>query len=149
MEENAKYYRVHPIRRSEPGCVCLAGLSLGELNIEMTIPYHYTPYIWPMLASALLMAALGVYGWRRRTVPGALPFAFSMLFWSLMAVGAVLKLAAVDLAAKLFWYKFKVYWEAPGTVAALWFVLAYARLGRFLTRRNLILLSVFPCWSLC
>jgi PAS domain S-box-containing protein len=110
----------------------------------MSAPYAYTPYIWPMLASAVLMAALGVYGWRRRTVPGALPFVFSMLFWSLMAMGAVLELAAVDVVAKISWLKFQFFWQGPGAVAGVWFVLAYAHLSRFLTRRNLILLSVFP-----
>jgi hypothetical protein len=37
----------------------------------MTFPYHYTPYIWPVLASAAFTAALMTYVWRRRTL--ALP----------------------------------------------------------------------------
>jgi hypothetical protein len=39
----------------------------------MTWPYHYTPTIWPMLASAVFMAALGIYARRCRRAPGALP----------------------------------------------------------------------------
>ena len=35
----------------------------------MTLPYHYTSYIWPMLAPAALMATLGVYGCARAPRP--------------------------------------------------------------------------------
>jgi len=34
----------------------------------MTLPYHYTPYIWPMFAPAALTVALMICVWRRRTV---------------------------------------------------------------------------------
>jgi hypothetical protein len=46
----------------------------------MAGPYFYTPYIWPMLVSAIFSAALGVYAWRHRTVPGAAAFAIQELF---------------------------------------------------------------------
>jgi|GEM_PF-5247339 hypothetical protein len=42
----------------------------------MSGPYEYTPYIWPMLASAALVAMLGIYGWRRRSVTGVRWFTF-------------------------------------------------------------------------
>ena len=115
----------------------------------MNWPYHYTPYIWPMLASAVFMAALGLYAWRRHAVPGAVPFVFLMLFWSLWATGAALELAAVEFSTKVFWLKFQFFWSGPMIVAGLWFVLAYARLTRFLTRTNrLLLLSYIILGSL-
>jgi PAS domain-containing protein len=89
------------------------------------------------------MAALGLYGWRRYTVPGALPFAILMVFTSLLGVGASLQLAAVDISSKIFWFKFQYFWQEPALVTGLWFVLDYARLGRFLTRRNRILLFIY------
>ncbi len=109
----------------------------------MNWPYQYTAYIWPMLASAVFMAVLGFYAWRRRAVPGALPFAILTALWSLSAMNAALELAAVDIPAKIFWYKSQFFWAGPAIVAGLCFVLEYARLGRFLTRRNLILLFIF------
>lgn len=115
----------------------------------MNWPYHYTPYIWPMLASAVFMAALGLYAWHRRAVPGAIPFVFLMLFWSLWATGAALELAAVEFSTRVFWLKFQFFWSGPMIVAGLWFVLAYARLTRFLTRTNrLLLLSYIILGSL-
>jgi signal transduction histidine kinase len=105
--------------------------------------YHYTPYIWPMLASAVFMTALGIYAWRRRTVPGAISFVFLMGLWSLWAIGAALELAAVEFSTRVFWFKYQFFWSGPAIVAGLWFVLAYARLTRFLTRRNRLLLLMF------
>ncbi len=110
----------------------------------MTLYYEYTPYIWPMLASAGFNAALGLYAWRRRKVPGALPFAILMLFMSQWAMGAALELAAIDIPTKIFWFKFQYFWQGPVIAIGLWFVLEYAQLNRFLTRRNLILLFAFP-----
>ncbi len=109
----------------------------------MNWPYQYTAYLWPMLASAVFMAVLGFYAWRRRSVPGALPFAIMTALWSLLAMNAALELAAVDIPTRIFWAKFQFFWAGPTMVAGLCFVLEYARLGRFLTRRNLILLFIF------
>ena len=106
-------------------------------------PYQFTPYMLPMLACAAFSIALAFYGWRRRTVPGALPFAILMAFDSLWAMGAAIGLAAVDVSTKIFWFQFQFFWQGPVIVAGLCFVLDYARLNRFLNRRNLGLLFAF------
>src|SRR5512139_2896276 len=107
--------------------------------------YSFTPYIWSILASAVFVAGLGVYGWRRRSVRGALPFTFLMGIWALIAIGTAFELAAEEISTKIFWYKFEYFWQGPGTVAGLWFVLSYTRLDRYRTRRNLIILLIFVC----
>ncbi len=68
----------------------------------MTWRYLYTPYIWPMLASATFSVMLAIYAWRRRFVAGALPFAIAMLSVVPWAVSAALQLAAVDVPSKVF-----------------------------------------------
>jgi PAS domain S-box-containing protein len=110
----------------------------------MTWQYQYTPYIWPMLASAMFVMALGVYAWRRRSVPGALPFVLVLLFRLLWAVGAALELAAVDVPTQIFWVKFQSVWQLPAITAELCFALDYANLRRWLTRRTLTLLAIPP-----
>lgn len=40
-------------------------------------------------------------------------------------------------------YKFNFFWQGPAAIAGLWYVLDYARLSRFLTRRNCSLAIVF------
>ena len=46
--------------------------------------YAYTSYIWPSVFTVLLLIALAVYSWHRRSVPGALPFMIGCLFAALL-----------------------------------------------------------------
>ncbi len=110
----------------------------------MTWNYAYTPQIWPSFLTALLMLALFFYSSRRRNVPGALPFMIAALFGALWSAGTVLENAAVDLPAKIFWIKFQGAYQMPSATVMTCFVLEYAWPGRWLTRRNLALLSIAP-----
>jgi PAS domain S-box-containing protein len=111
----------------------------------MSWPYAYTPYIWPMLASAAFMFALALYALRHRTVPAAVPFALGTLSWAVWAFASALELAATDDGHKLFWFTVQAIIQLPSAALALVFVLAYAGLERWLTRRNLVLLFL-PCF---
>jgi PAS domain S-box-containing protein len=106
--------------------------------------YAYTPQIWPSVGTVLLLIVLAVYAWRHRSVPGALPFTFALLFGALWAAGYVLEYLAVDPAAKITWVKFQMAWQLPSATAVAFFLLEYAWPGRWLTRRNLALLSIVP-----
>ncbi|MFP3897511.1 MAG: histidine kinase N-terminal 7TM domain-containing protein [Anaerolineales bacterium] len=106
--------------------------------------YAYTPRIWPSVFTVLLWIGLSAYGWHRRRVPGALPFAIGVLFAAAWGTGAIMEHAAVDLHTKIFWYKFQSAWQLPAVTATTCFVLEYAWPGRWLTRRNLALLSIAP-----
>jgi PAS domain S-box-containing protein len=110
----------------------------------MSLPYAYTPQIWPSVLTALLLIALAVYSGRRRSVPGALPFSIALVFGALWMVGISLEIAAVDASAKIFWIKFQAVWLLPSVTGITCFLLEYAWPGRWLTRRNLALLSI-PC----
>ena len=65
--------------------------------------FQYTPYIWLLLVSAAIGAGFAVYAWRRRTVPGATPFAVVCLTALVWAVANGLEMAGMDLPTKLFW----------------------------------------------
>jgi signal transduction histidine kinase len=106
--------------------------------------YSYTPSIWPSVLTAVLLIILAVYAWRRRSVPGALPFTIGCLFAALWAAGAVLEIAAVELQTKIFWYEMQGAMILPTATASICFVLEYAWPGRWLNRKTLILLSI-PC----
>jgi len=110
----------------------------------MTGSYRYTPAIWPSAFTVLLLVTLSAYAWRRRSVPGALVFAIDCLIAAPWAAGSVMELAAVDVECKIFWFKFQGVWQLPAATAITCFVLEYAKPGRWLTRRNLALLSI-PC----
>jgi PAS domain S-box-containing protein len=102
----------------------------------------YDPHIWPALITIALMAFLSIYSWRRRNVPGARPFAIGSLFAVFWAIGTVLEISAVDFSTGVFWVKFQVVWQLPTATALFCFILEYAGLGRWLTRRNLVLLVI-------
>ncbi len=110
----------------------------------MTWNYAYTPTIWPSFLTALFLLAMAYYAARRRSVPGVLPFMFACLFSAVWAAGSVMEYAAVDLAPKIFWIKFQTACQLPAATAATCFVLEYSWPGRWLTRRNLVLLSIVP-----
>ena len=108
----------------------------------MSEPYAYTLAIWPSVLTVLLLIALAVYAWQRRGVPGALVFAMGCLLFAPWAAGSAMELAAVDMECKIFWFQFQRVWQIPAATASTCFVLEYAWPGRWLTRRNLVLLSL-------
>ncbi|MFW6136269.1 MAG: histidine kinase N-terminal 7TM domain-containing protein [Chloroflexota bacterium] len=108
----------------------------------MSQGYAYTPQIWPSVFTTFLLVVLCAYSVRRRSVPGALPFSVACLFGILWAAGSVMEEAATDVGLKIFWVKFQTVWHLPAGTAVTCFLLEYARPGRWLTRRNLALLSI-------
>ncbi len=110
----------------------------------MTWSYAYTPAIWPSVCTVLLLLALTAYSWRRRSVPGALPFTIYCLLAVPMLIFKIIAYLAVDFETKVFWFKFENPLWLPVATAMTCFVLEYAWPGRWLTRRNLALLSILP-----
>ena len=114
----------------------------------MSLPYAYTPQIWPSVFTVLLLIALVVQSGRRRSVPGASQFQIACLFAAVWVAGSGMEYAAVDVATKVLWVKFQACFQLPYSTAITFFFLEYAWPGRWLTRRNVILLSVFPLLAL-
>ena len=108
----------------------------------MTWSYSYDIHLWPAIFCVALVTFLGFYSWNRRSVPGAKAFFVASLVALLWSLGTVLEISAADFSTKVFWYKFQVVWQLPAATAIFCFVLAYASLGRWLTRRNLIFLAI-------
>jgi PAS domain S-box-containing protein len=108
----------------------------------MNWSYTYDPRIWPALITIGVMVFLAIYSWQRRKLPAAKPFAIGSLFAVFWAFGTVLEISAVDFSTGVFWVKFQVVWQLPTATAFFCFILEYAGLGRWLTRRNLILLTI-------
>jgi PAS domain S-box-containing protein len=108
----------------------------------MTWEYAYSQDLWPAMVSVALTVYLGLFSWHRRKVPGARAFAIGCLFAFLWSVGSSLEIAAMDFSTMVFWIKFHALWQLPTVTALSCFFIEYAGFGRFLTRRNLILLSI-------
>src|SRR5512133_3280152 len=110
--------------------------------------YAYTPAIWPSIFTIILLTVLAVFAWRRRSVPGALPFVTYCLLGVLFLGAKVIEFLAVDFETKIFWFNTEYPWWLPGTTALTCFVLEYAWPGRWVTRRSLTLLSLVPLLAL-
>ena len=110
----------------------------------MTDAYAYTDDIWLPLASAVFLAAIGLYTWRRCDVPARKPFVAASLFGSLLLLGIAFEAAAIAPATKIAWYKWQFAMEMLAVTAGTCFTLEYTFPGRWLTRRNLALLALPP-----
>jgi PAS domain S-box-containing protein len=106
--------------------------------------YAYSSYLWPAFVSTVLVASLGWYGWRHRGMPGGLPFSLACAFAVAWSVGSILQTAAVDPDTKILWLRFLTIWQLPVVTTATCFVTQYAGLGRWLTRRVVMLLAIPP-----
>lgn len=103
--------------------------------------YFYTPYIWPMLISAIFSAALAIYAWRHRTMPNAAPFAIQELFIALWALLTAMEMAATT-PVKILHHKLEAMAAIIALSATFYFALEYASPGKWVTRRNTRLLSL-------
>jgi len=106
--------------------------------------FQYIPYIWVLLLSACVTAALGIYAWRHRSVTGARPFIVICLTSVVWAVANGLEMAGTDLPTKLFWAN--LHYVCYGTLAIAWLALMIEYTGhvKWLTARHLALLAIIP-----
>jgi len=107
-------------------------------------PYEYTPYLWLVLISAVFLAVVGVFAFRHRPAPGAVPFSIVMGLGVLWVLANGLGMAAADETTKIFWFQFETAFMLPIATAGLWGTLEYAGLGKWLTRRLMVLLAITP-----
>jgi signal transduction histidine kinase len=121
-----------------------AGLPVDEKPLMMFGTYTINPNFWLSVCTVILLLALSFYSVSKRKMPGALPFAIGSLLAGLWVAGSVFRYAAVDAEIKIFWYRFESLWQLSAITATTCFILDYAWPGRWLTRRNLILLSIVP-----
>lgn len=102
------------------------------------------PYLLPLLVTAVISAALAIYAFQSWRVTAAHSLGVMMAavsFWSLTYAA---ELGSVDLATKIFWWKCKYLGIQLVPISGLVFAMRYTGRGHWLTRRNLVLLSVIP-----
>src|SRR2546425_675342 len=110
--------------------------------------WQFTPYVFPLVASAVISAALALAAWHRRPAPGATSFSLLMLVVAEWALAYALELARSDLPTILFWDNIE--WLGAAWAPTLWlaFVLQYTGRAHWLTRRTMALLVVEPLFTL-
>jgi PAS domain S-box-containing protein len=110
--------------------------------------WQFTPYVLPVIASAIVSTAVAVFLWRRRPAPGAIAFSLLMLAVAEWSLAYALELAGADLPTILFWDNFA--WLGSAFAPTLWLIFALQYTGRtkWLTHRNIAILMVVPLVTL-
>jgi PAS domain S-box-containing protein len=110
----------------------------------MSQNWQFIPIIIPLTVATAISAGLALVGWLRRSRRTGLLFALLMLAVTEWTVAYLLELASVDLQSKILWSKFEYIGIVcvPPLMFAL--VLQYTGRDKWLTRRNLLLLSIEP-----
>lgn len=107
------------------------------------------PIFWfPQLLACLSSIGVGIYVWRRRNIHGAqalLVVMLAMAEWSLLSA---LHKAVPELSTKLFLARIQYLGIVTTLPALLVFVVQYTGCDRWVTGRNVLLLSVFPVTTL-
>jgi PAS domain S-box-containing protein len=105
---------------------------------------HFPPFAIALLFTAGLAALLTLVVWQRRATPGGAAFALLMVASAEWALMSALEKAVPTLPLKILCAK--VEYLGIASVPTLWllFALSYGQQARWLTRRNLLLLSVVP-----
>jgi len=101
--------------------------AVGIARYFGTVDWQVTPYTFAAIGACVLVLALGVLGWRRRPVPGALEFALFTTAVGEWCLAAAIAFARTDVPGKIFYSKF----EYIGVVSApvLWLLCTAASTG--------------------
>lgn len=110
--------------------------------------WQSTPYLAILGMAGFLTATLAVFGFQRRTLPGADAFYWLMLGMFQWTGGYFLELASAGLAEKLFWARTQ--YLGASVLPLVWLALAlqFSRRQRRLDRRALLILGVIPAITL-
>src|SRR5438876_1048754 len=110
--------------------------------------WQFTPYVLPVIISAIITATLACSIWHRRSAPGGVAFCLLMLAVAEWSLGYALELASPDLPTTLFWDN--IAWLGSVCAPTLWlaFALQYTGRARWLSRRIMALLVVEPLVTL-
>ena len=110
--------------------------------------WQYNPYVLPLLIAAAVSVALAFYAWRRRPASGAAPVALLMLAVAVWQLGYALEMGSAEVPSKLFWARVQYLGIAMVPVTWLAFALQYTGWEKWLTRRNVALLTIMPVATL-
>ncbi len=101
-------------------------------------------YALVLILSAFVVGAIAVYAWQHRQTPGAKPIVVLLLGAAVWTLGYGIAIGARDLAFRTFWAKVQHVGIAFSSLGLSIFVLEYAGLEKWLTKRNIVLLAVVP-----
>jgi len=106
--------------------------------------WQETPYTIPLLVEALISITLGLYIWWRFRRSWAVVGALLILASAEWTLGYALELGSATLPAKIFWNKMQFIGIVIIPVSWFIYMLHYTGHEKWVTRRNVALLSIVP-----
>ena len=111
--------------------------------------FQDTPYVLPLVISAMIAGYVAFYAWRRGvTASGGRALALLALACAEWSLGYALEIAGADRSTKIFWGKSQ--YIGIVSIPLLWIIFAYSYLtkGTRMTPRTVSLLSILPLITL-
>jgi len=105
------------------------------------------PFSIFLFISTLTTLTVAVFTWRRRSAPGAKPLFILLITMSIWAGANGLVLEAKDPKWQLFWFNILTFGAIMGTPAFWAFGAEFTNRSRWLTKRNILLISIIPVIS--
>ncbi len=106
--------------------------------------WQYTPYVFPLLMAATIATVLALFAWQHRAAAGMIPLSVLMLAMAWWSLTYALQLSRADLQTKIIFCNTSFLGVVTVPTAWLAFAIEYTGHGQWLTRRRLILLTIFP-----
>lgn len=109
------------------------------------MPFQYIPYIWLLIASAVITLSLALNALiRRRKAKGAVSFILNMLLLTIWSLANALEMASLTFATKLFWanIQYFAYGFSPLTLLAL--CMEFTGYDKWIQNRKVLWLAVIP-----
>ena len=110
--------------------------------------WQYSPYLTPLLIAALICISLAIYLWRQPHPRGTTAFIILMLAVGEWSFGYALEVGSLALSAKILFAKAQYFGITATPVAWLAFAFQYTNRNHWLTRHNLIFLTIIPLITL-
>lgn len=105
--------------------------------------FQFTPFALPVAVGAIIAGILALSMWRRQG-PGVVPFVILMASAAFWGVSNALELSLTSLPAKMFFSNLSYVGITGATVGWFTFAVQYTGRSRWLTRRNIALLTLEP-----
>jgi diguanylate cyclase (GGDEF)-like protein/PAS domain S-box-containing protein len=110
--------------------------------------YQFTPHTLALILATLVGLVVALVAWRRRPALGAIYLALLELAVAEWAFAVAFETAATEIPLKLLWSKIAYPGTAAGPLFYFLFTMAYSQQDKYLTRRNIALLSIVPALTI-
>ncbi len=104
----------------------------------------FSAFTIPLFAGSIISCILIYFAWQNRNLANPLPFTLVMLATVEWSISYALVINHTVMESKIFWVNMGYIGTSIIPVAWLIFILQYTYRQKYLTRRNLILLSIIP-----